>query len=44
MEIGLMNSLVSLVIIIILGLLLILELQPSAVERIPVLSWRKRKR
>jgi hypothetical protein len=40
----LINSLASLVIIVIIALLLILELQPSAVERIPVLSWWKRRR
>jgi hypothetical protein len=40
----LINSLISLVIIVIIALLLILELQPSSVERIPVLSWWKRRR
>ena len=44
MNIELLNSLISLVIIVIVALLLILERQPSVVERIPVLSWWKRRR
>lgn len=44
MNIELINSPVSLVIIILIALLLILEKQPSSVERIPVLSWWKRRR
>jgi hypothetical protein len=44
MNIELVNSLISLVIIVIVALLLILEMQPSTVERIPVLSWWKRRR
>ena len=44
MNIGLINSVVSLVTIGIFKLHLTLEMQSSAIERIPVLSWWKRRR
>lgn len=44
MNIESINSLITLVILILIALLLILEKQPSSVERIPVLSWRKKRK
>jgi hypothetical protein len=44
MNIELINSLITLVILVLITLLLILEKQHSSVERIPVLSWWKKKR